>query len=254
MSPPDPSPETTRRPRKTSLLAILGLVLAIAGFIMGFTAACGGPSFPLFISLPVIVVNLIALVRIFLSRGAVGGTGMAITGLILGLFMLIFGDNHNYLRATDPKARKVCGDIDAAILAYYDDYGHLPLSHGISQAGQDIEILSNRPQGVELLTVLMGLEDESPDMLNPKKIRFLDLPEGKSNRDGIIYDSDDRILGFYDPWGQPYRVLLDADSNESLDNPFSNDGQPVLKRRVATFTFGKNGKNDHGYRDDIKTW
>ncbi len=67
MNPAESSPESTR-PRKTSLLAILGLVLAIAGFLFGLGLTCGAPGFPLFVSLPVIGINLVALIRIHLSR------------------------------------------------------------------------------------------------------------------------------------------------------------------------------------------
>jgi len=164
-------------------------------------------------------------------------------------------------KAMKTKARHICSTIDTAVLTFYDEYGHLPLPSGSSSgSSQDIEILTSGAQGVELLTALMGMESDSDNMLNPKKIRFLDVPEGKrsgsnSGKDGIIYSSGNTIQGLYDPWGQPYRVLFDANYDDTLDNnPFSSGSQLLRGRRVGTYTFGKNKKNDRGGRDDVKSW
>jgi len=163
-------------------------------------------------------------------------------------------------RAHKTKAMKVCQSIDTAVTNFYDEYGHLPLPSGSAQGNQDVEIITNGAQGIELLTILMGMEDDSDNMLNPKNMRFLDVSEGKRiannmGRDGVIYSAGNRIQGLYDPWGQPYHVLIDANYDNQLDNnPFATGNQPLRGRRVATYTYGKNKKNDHGGGDDVKSW
>jgi len=158
-------------------------------------------------------------------------------------------------KAHKVKARKVCTTVDQAVLTFYDEYGHLPLPTSAASSSQDTELTTTGGQGVELLNILMGLESDSDDMLNPKKIRFLDVPEGKNNKDGIIYSSGDNIRGLYDPWGQPYHVLLDSNYDDTLDNnPFATGSKPLRGRRVGTYTFGKNKQNDRGGRDDVKSW
>jgi prepilin-type N-terminal cleavage/methylation domain-containing protein len=163
-------------------------------------------------------------------------------------------------RAYKTKAMKMCQGIDTAVTNFYDEYGRLPLPSGSAQGNQDVEIITNGAQGIELLTILMGLEDDSDNMLNPKKIPFLDAPEGKRiannmGKGGIIYSAGNRIQGLYDPWGQPYHILIDANYDNQIDNnPFATGNQPLRVRRVATYTYGKNKKNDQGGRDDVKSW
>jgi len=256
MTPTEYSPESTR-PAGTSLLAIGSLFLGVLGCAL-----------PLLSSIPAIVCGHSALTRIRKSGGALGGKGLAITGLVLGyaataifLFVLGWGALAATEKAKKTKARHICSTMDTAILTFLDEYGCLPLPRGTEKSpGHDIEILTDSPQGVQLLTALMGLEKGSPgDMLNPKNIRFLDIPEGKrtkdGGRDGIIYNPDGSIRGIYDPWKRPYRILLDADYDDSLDNnPFSTGDKSLPGRSVGTFTFGKDGKNDSGAGDDVKSW
>ncbi len=255
--------------RKTNGLAITSLLLGVVGLILlaGLLGMACYPRpilayvIPWAASITAIIFGHVASRNIRTSNGAIRGTNIAATGLFLGYFVtaVIFLSFMNQLSTPDfrrIKARKVCIVLDTAILTFRDEYGCLPLPSGKEiTEGHDIEILTDSPQGAKLLTVLMGLEDDSPDMLNPKKIRFLDLAEGKSNRDGIIYTSDNRVQGLYDPWGQPYHILLDTDGDKALDNnPFDTGKQTLSERPVGTFTFGKNRKNDRGGRDDIKSW
>jgi prepilin-type N-terminal cleavage/methylation domain-containing protein len=163
-------------------------------------------------------------------------------------------------KAQKTKAKHVCTTINTAVLTFYDEYGHLPLPTGASGGGsQDIEIQTVGAQGVDLLTALMGMESDSDNMLSPKKIRFLDIPEGKrtgnTGKNGIIYNSGNSIQGLYDPWGQPYRILMDANYDDNLDNnPFSSGNSILRGRRVGAYTYGKNKRNDQGGQDDVKSW
>lgn len=152
------------------------------------------------------------------------------------------------------KARKMCVAMDTAVLAFYDEYGHLPAMTGIDT---DKEFVTDSGDGVTLVTILMGYESESATIENRKRVRYLDAPEAKGRRDGVVYrGSGDQVEGLFDPWGGPYRVLLDGDYNEQLDNPFRGAGNPSVLRgkRVVTYTFGANKINDQGGRDDVASW
>jgi prepilin-type N-terminal cleavage/methylation domain-containing protein len=157
-------------------------------------------------------------------------------------------------RARKTKARKVCVTMDQAVMSFYDEYGFLP-----TNPDGDTTLDTDSDED-NLLTILLGYEAESSKMQNQKKIRFFEAGEakgGKTNpKDGIRYGSSNSVEGLYDPWGETYQVLLDGDYDETLDNPFSSgSGSNILRgRRVATFSYGKNGKNDDGGGDDVKSW
>lgn len=38
----------------------------------------------------------------------------------------------------------------------------------------------------------------------------MDLKEGRSKRNGLIYDEDRTITRLYDPWRNPYHIILDT--------------------------------------------
>jgi len=248
---PQPSPPE----KKTSLLAILSLVLAILGWLALLGRAC--QDIPWVFGLPTIVVGLAALLRIGFSRGKLGGARLSVVSLMLGALLIIFALASERTDGRGVRTLKTCHSLDIAVLSYRNEYGHPPLPAELRDTGSDVEILTDTPQGIQLLTVLMGLEKESPDMLNPKKIRFLDVAEGKrtkgGGRDGIIYDSNNRILGLYDQWGHPYRILIDANDDDHIDNiPFPDAKQAALKRRAGTWSPGRDGKM--GGHDDVKSW
>jgi prepilin-type N-terminal cleavage/methylation domain-containing protein len=153
-------------------------------------------------------------------------------------------------KAKKTKARKICVTLDQGVMAFYNEYGYLPTNpSGDSTQG----LATDSGEGVKLIETLLGYDDEE----NEKKIRFFEAAEAKGKRDGIEYaGSGNSVTGLYDPWGEPYRVLLDGNYDETLQNPFSggNQGNLLRGRRVATYSYGKNGKNDNGGGDDVKSW
>lgn len=157
-------------------------------------------------------------------------------------------------RAKKTKARKICVTMDQAVLSFYDEYGHMPV---VGSSTADREVVTDTGDGLKLVTILLGYESETSSMENKKKVRFFEAPEAKAKRDGISYagsgsSSTNTVEGLFDPWGQPYRVVLDADYDEMLKDPLATGKQ--LRRRVATYTWGRNKKSDRGGGDDVSSW
>ncbi len=65
-----------QEPERTSIMAVLSMVLGIGGCCLGIT------------SIPAILLGIFGLVGISRSRGRVGGTGFGIAGIIVGLLTL----------------------------------------------------------------------------------------------------------------------------------------------------------------------
>jgi len=185
---------------------------------------------------------------------------LAIAGLVLGYLTLVLGvilpamgfagAQAAINRARKTRARKVCVTIDQAVMSFYDEYGFLP-----TNPDGDTTLQTDNDEG-NLLTTLLGYEPRGGDMENQKKIRFFEAGEAKGGKgkpkDGIRYGSSNSAEGLFDPWGGPYHVILDGDYDEQVDDPFG--GPPLRGRRVVTYSLGKNGRDDGGAGDDVKSW
>jgi prepilin-type N-terminal cleavage/methylation domain-containing protein len=148
--------------------------------------------------------------------------------------------------------------LQEAIKQFQNTYGYLP-EVGNSGGAMDIQISSADTTGQELLRILMGQENPSGsstggNVQNTKGIKFLEVREAKerTKRDGLLYASDKTtIVGLYDPFGNPYYVVLDTDYNDTIE--FNLNGQVKLNGRVvAVYSAGPDRKT--GTKDDIKTW
>ena len=153
-------------------------------------------------------------------------------------------------KAKKVKARKICVTLEQGVIAFYNTYGYLP-----TNPEDEVTLETGNDEG-DLLTILLGYESGT-DIENEKKIRFFEAPEAKGERDGIVYaGTGNSVTGLFDPWGETYRVILDGNYDENVDNPFSESGRgSVLRgRRAAVYTYGKNGEDDGGGGDDVKSW
>lgn len=52
------------------------------------------------------------------------------------------------------------------------------------------------------------------------------------------------VLGLFDPWGRPYRVVIDGDGDEQPADPFGRES--IDGRRVLAYSLGKNGCDESG--------
>jgi hypothetical protein len=135
--------------------------------------------------------------------------------------------------------------LESALNNIHTEYGKLPdVGSGVT---------TNSPAGLKLLNILLGLDGRSDNSLNSGAIKFFSVKEGKDDKGGMIYSSDrNSVTGLYDPWGNPFTLIIDTQDIEELQFTFA--GRPVhLKgRRAAAFSPGPD--KIMGTADDVKTW
>lgn len=144
--------------------------------------------------------------------------------------------------------------VESAVNNYFTEYGSMPTKAVTND--DDTTVVTNVSPGVDLLNVLLGFEDDPPE-LNVRRIKFLSVTEGKSDANGIIYKpSGDTVDGLYDPWGGPYYVILDTGFDEKVKPGTVAEAPKTLNgRRVAVWSNGADGVNGGGKaEDDVKTW
>lgn len=120
-------------------------------------------------------------------------------------------------KAKTVKTKTVATSIEQAINQFYNEYSKLPDPSGTLSADSDPPLDTSSGEGLKLLTILLGKETGT-DIQNTKRMVFLTVPEGKANKDGLIYEGDE-IKGLYDPFGSGYQVVLDGNYDEEIKPP-----------------------------------
>ncbi len=163
------------------------------------------------------------------------------------------------------KAKKVtalatCVAIEAAVNNFYTEYGAMPKSGLTTDTPSATPITTAGPSpDLAFLNALLGIET-IPAPLNPRTIKFLSVREGKSNKNGLIYNTTGTaVTGLYDPWGGSYNVILDGDYDERVTVKPKGTGsiQKVLNKRVAAYSDGADGvttAKTGTTADDVITW
>lgn len=155
-------------------------------------------------------------------------------------------------RARKVSAQAAATSVATAIDQFYSDYSSLP-------SGTETPAMATGTggAGVAVLNILAGLETE-PNIENERKVRFLSLKEAKSgNRDGVVYNTatPPQITGMFDPWGQPYYIVMDANYDERLIfTPEKNDEVKLNGRRAAVYSLGVKNTADANKSTLVKTW
>jgi prepilin-type N-terminal cleavage/methylation domain-containing protein len=159
------------------------------------------------------------------------------------------------------KARKVTAlsaatNIANAVEQFYSEYHVLPdPTDAATEDNGASPYVTDSGDGVTLLEILAGFEDEQ----NERKIRFLSVKEAeKGNRGGIVYNgTGDAVVGLFDPWGEPYYIVLDYDYDGRLEftpsGAYTYDAK-LNNKRVAVYCLGTDTPSDAKRKDLVKTW
>lgn len=151
-------------------------------------------------------------------------------------------------RARTVTALATCTALESAVNSFFTEYGSLP-----TEQTEDLPV-ARTDTDLALLEVLLGTDTT----LNTRGVKFLSVKDGKSNRNGLIYNAaGNKLKGLYDPWGGPYNVMMDGDYDEKLTVQPKGSSRPktLNGRRVAAWSDGKDGVNGTGkVTDDVVTW
>jgi prepilin-type N-terminal cleavage/methylation domain-containing protein len=174
--------------------------------------------------------------------------------VVIAIIAVLAGAGFAAGNAAIQKAKRVTAQasataLETAVNNFFTEYGSLPTSNASAAA-----LSTDSGEGVALLKVLVGASDATSLSLNPRSIKFLSVKEGKANRNGIIYNSTNVPTGLYDPWGGPYKIVLDHDYDEVVEATVGGAKSTLNGRKVAVWSEGADYKSDKKTADDVKTW
>lgn len=120
-------------------------------------------------------------------------------------------------------AKKVCTDIVSAVESFkQDNNGMLPYNADMVEPNDKDQMFLTTTSGqdADLIKVLTNREDDDADRrLNSTRDIYLRSDEQDVPREGLFVDASGEI-SFYDPWGQPYYIVLCEEDAGAMD-PFN---------------------------------
>ena len=143
-------------------------------------------------------------------------------------------------RADISKANKACTDIVAGIEQFKSEHsGALPIDTEVfkNQNSDVVELTTNGKEDAQLIKVLTNQED----VINEKRKVYLEADTAEGPMEGLFVDGDE--IGFYDPWGEPYHVILNLTGEGSLVDPFTNT--KVLNKYCLVYSTGADKLGKH---------
>jgi len=200
-------------------------------------------------------------------------TVITIIAILVGLLLVAIPVAKNMVYKAE--ARNAEGGIITAVNAYYSDYGKYPLGEKTPDPGAPADVLFGdaATSNQVLFDILrnVGPDFSTPNKYNPKATVYYPskvVTDPSAPRSGFATQDAGTVKkdSFVDPWGNEYRVAIDADGDNRITNlPYSDfQGNNAPRVTVGAFSIGKDGllgnKGDGVYRkggtasDDVITW
>jgi prepilin-type N-terminal cleavage/methylation domain-containing protein len=175
---------------------------------------------------------------------------LVVIAIIAVLASVGFVAGNNAIKsAKKAKAMAAASSIITAVNSFQSENGSLPVPSGNTGKDGGTKFQTDTGDGVKILNILMGKEDE----INVRKVRYFEAKEGKAKKDGVIYNSQKtEVTAMYDPFGNPYFIVLDTNYEEQIKVQPGNTEIVLPGRKAAVYSAGADKKL--GTPDDVKTW
>ena len=130
-------------------------------------------------------------------------------------------------------------EIYGAIASFYADYDTLPIAF----SGADW--VGSTTGKHDLVAVLTAAQRPEVMQSNPKKINYLDgFKQAKKDASGKTIHGMDAVTdplkpAIYDPWGQPFIVIIDTNFDSMIANPLKAGGAlPIRGKKGIVYSTG----------------
>jgi prepilin-type N-terminal cleavage/methylation domain-containing protein len=187
---------------------------------------------------------------------------IAIIGILVGLLFPALKAVQNQARST--QAKNDLTQIVNAVNAFYTDYGLYPLG-----PTTDNTYGSATPNNDLLYTLrAVAAGANAGDVKNARKVVFISPPNAKdpANPRSGIGTQDVNIGGvtipagsYLDPWGRPYRIVIDGTYDNQITNAYTADtgaGPATLRFGAIGWSIGADQTQGTNFNasDDVISW
>ncbi len=169
-------------------------------------------------------------------------------------------------KADQVRTQKTMKDIVVAINHYRTEYNRFPINpDDATGSDSDMQPFLTDGTSTPIINILMANTQSGADDMNPRKIKFVDIPFAKNNNQfGIIDPSaganDGAPVRLVDIWGQPYVVALDTNYDNRIENPDKQSNDMLISSRAPQFlsasaiVFSYGQDKQRSTKDDIVSW
>ena len=168
--------------------------------------------------------------------------------------------------ANTTRTKAVMKDLQVAIGHFRTEYNRFPVDLTGTSGGDDIDPIIT-DDTTPLISVLMAMTDPNAGgpNLNPRGIKFIDLAIAKNGQSfGIVDPSGGTGAGgnvrLLDIWGLPYRIMLDTNLDNRIENPDAQNVDQRISSRAPQFLPASSAVHCTGAdkivntKDDIVSW
>ncbi len=142
--------------------------------------------------------------------------------------------NRTVARAKEVQAQSTAAQLEVAIESYRAEYAKYPGE----KAGED---LTTESRGRLLATLTGDPSEAGPAGWNPRQVAFYIVGVASTQSDPSIQ---------LDPWGNVYRIRLDTDENNGIEDPETGK---IIPARVLIWSAGPDGQEET-WDDNVKSW
>jgi len=191
---------------------------------------------------------------------------IAIIAVLMGLALPAFQSVQD--SAKRAQAKNDLTQMVSAINAFYTEYGQYPCGAQQGNDAQDFFAGDDNANSGVFDVLRADPNNGNVKTYNPKVIAFMQAPIAKDpNKPRSGIGGNGR---FYDPWGAAYRVKMDNNYNNQLENPYTQStgaGFDPIQAGVIAWSLGKDGagaktgakgaggsKSTGASKDDILSW
>ena len=154
-------------------------------------------------------------------------------------------------KAKRVKTQAALKDIVLAIKNYQVEYNRYPLPQG--HTGEEPIPLSS---GATVLKILLGANEGK---MNPRTITFLEPAAASKGGAGGLTGSDGS-QALNDPWGVAYEVIMDANYDNKIANPDSQNADATISKGaprdliVGAIAMSSGEDKKKHTKDDVVSW
>lgn len=135
-------------------------------------------------------------------------------------------------------------DLTIATGNFRTEYNRFPLPAPIDET-KDMFL---RSKGA-MFAALLGQDDK----LNPRKIKFADLPLAKDQKNGLLEENKEWVL--VDRWGEMYYLGLDTNGDNRIDNPEPEGPKAPAFLNTSMMVYSSGPDRDpKTWEDNVCSW
>lgn len=142
------------------------------------------------------------------------------------------------------RVKSTMKDLTIATGHFRTEYNRFPLPAPIDET-KDTFL---RSEGT-MFAALLGQDDK----LNPRKIKFVDLPLAKDQKNGLSQETGEWVL--VDRWGEMYYLGMDTNGDNRIDNPEPEGlkAPAFLNTSMMVYSSGPD-RDPKTWEDNVCSW